>query len=77
MPGKQERPRSDPASAPAARESRRTGENRRGARRATERHYVAVVAAEARLLARQLRPPANGRAGTRGPIRGSGAEVLP
>jgi hypothetical protein len=77
MPDKQQRPRSGPASVPAARESRRTGENRRGARRAAERHYLAVVAAEARRLAGHLRPPATGGAGTRGQIRGSGAEVLP
>lgn len=31
---------------------------RAGARRAADRHYVAVVAAEARRLARQLRPSA-------------------
>jgi hypothetical protein len=75
MPGKQQAPRSDRASAPAAGKSRRTGESRRGARRAAERHYLAVVAAEARRLAGQLRPAATGGAETRGPIRGSGAEV--
>jgi hypothetical protein len=32
-------------------------------RRATDRHYVAVFAAEARRLARQLRAPGGGRAG--------------
>jgi hypothetical protein len=41
------------------------------------RHYLAVVAAEVRRLAGQLRPPATGAAGARGPICGSGAEVLP
>jgi hypothetical protein len=49
-----------------------------GPRRAAERHYVAVVAAEARRLARQLRPPSPGRAGPRMPTSGNaGAEVMP
>jgi hypothetical protein len=52
-------------------------------RRASDRHYLAVVAAEARRLASQLRPPTrtgDGRLGRplgRGPVRGdAGAEVF-
>jgi hypothetical protein len=52
-------------------------------RRASDRHYLAVVAAEARRLASQLRPPtrtgdgSRGRTLGRGPIRGeAGAEVF-
>lgn len=52
-------------------------------RRASDRHYLAVVAAEARRLASQLRPPARtgdggrGRALGRGPLRGdAGAKVF-
>ena len=36
-------------------------ESARGPRRAAQRHYLAVVAAEARRLARQLSPPSPGR----------------
>ncbi len=35
-------------------------------RRASDRHYLAVVAAEARRLARQLRPPTRVGEGSRG-----------
>ena len=34
-----------------------------GRRRPSDRHYLAVVAAEARRLARQMRPPTGGDAG--------------
>jgi hypothetical protein len=44
---------------------RRTGT---GARRPADRHYLAVVAAEARRLGRQLRPPL-----PRGPIHPEGS----
>lgn len=76
MPGNRQSPRPDRTSPPAGGESRPAGESRRGARRAADRHYLAVVAAEARRLARQLRPPNTGAAGTRAPIRGAGAELL-
>jgi hypothetical protein len=42
----------------AHRDSRPDERPRAGARRVADRHYVAVVAEEARRLARQLRPPA-------------------
>jgi hypothetical protein len=52
-------------------------------RRASDRHYLAVVAAEARRLASQLRPPTRTGDGGRGrtlgpgPIRGNaGGEVF-
>ncbi|HEY1522364.1 MAG TPA: hypothetical protein VGF70_05065 [Solirubrobacteraceae bacterium] len=54
------------------------GRTRAGKSRATDRHYLAVVAGEARRLARQLRPPAADRGGSRQPLRGqAGAKVLP
>jgi hypothetical protein len=77
MPGEQQSPRPDRASPPAGRESRLARESRRGARRAADRHYLTVVAAEARRLARQLCPPNTGAARTCAPIRGAGAELLP
>jgi hypothetical protein len=49
-----------------------------GARRPAERHYLAVLAAETRRLARQLRPPSPSHAGTRAQTRGEGrAQALP
>jgi hypothetical protein len=51
MPG-EDRPK--PARRFAATPKLRVGS---GARRPADRHYIAVVAAEARRLARQLRPP--------------------
>jgi len=77
MPGKQQSPRPDRTSLPAGRESRLAGESRWGAMRAADRRYLAVVAAKARRLARQLRPPNTGGAGTCAPICGAGAELLP
>jgi hypothetical protein len=48
-----------------------------GRRRAADRHYLAVVAAEARRLARQLRPPAAPRVRPGVQIRDEGrAEAL-
>jgi hypothetical protein len=76
MPGRRQSPRPDRTSPLAGWESRPAGKSRRGARRAADRHYVAVVAAEARRLARQLRPPNAGGAGTRAPMRGADAELL-
>jgi hypothetical protein len=73
MPGKQQARRPDRTSPPAGVESLLAGASRLGARRAADRHYLAVVAAEARRLARQLRPPTMRAAGTRAPIRGAGA----
>jgi len=43
-----------------------------------DRHYLAVVAAEARRLARQLRAPTPSRGQARRPLRGeAGVEALP
>lgn len=45
--------------------------------RAADRHYLAVVAAEARRLAGQLRPATQSRPGRRAPVRpGASAEGL-
>jgi hypothetical protein len=41
-----------------------------GPRRAADRHYLAVVAAEARRLARELRPPGRSQNASRRPIVG-------
>jgi hypothetical protein len=48
-----------PADRPARRQPRNSALRR--ARRAADRHYLAVVAAEARRLAGQLRPESAGR----------------
>jgi uncharacterized membrane protein YbhN (UPF0104 family) len=78
VPVEQQRARQDPNPARAGGGSLPAGENRQGARRAAERHYLAVVAAEARRLARELRPLTAGGAGTRRPIYGeAGAEAVP
>lgn len=76
MPAKQLSPRPDRWSPPADGGPRLAEESRRGARRAADRHYLAVVAAEARRLARQLRRPTSA-VETRAPTDGAGAELLP